>query len=117
MLVTLDLPTELENQLQKQADSAQIPLSEFVEKLLVQFLNRELTIEEIEKKYVDEWVAIKETAWDEQGDPIKGLVIAHTPDRDSLSHKIRQFRQQNPKAIIYTFYTGEPIPEGVMFVL
>ncbi|MDM8518755.1 hypothetical protein QUF64_01810 [Anaerolineales bacterium HSG6] len=117
MLVTLELPTELEHELKTQAESEQVSVSKLVEKLLFQILHPELTIDKIEKNYTDEWVAIEETAWDEQGDPIKGLVVAHAPDRNGLSREVRQFRQQNPKAIIYTFYTGELIPEGVMFVL
>jgi len=117
MLVTFELPIELEHELKTQAESEQISVSELVEKLLFRILNPELTIEEIEENYADEWVAIEETAWDEQEDPIKGIVVAHATDRNGLSREIRQFRQQNPKAIIYTFYTGELIPEGVMFVL
>jgi len=39
MLLTLDLPTELEQKLQTQAASQQLPLSGFIEKILTKTLN------------------------------------------------------------------------------
>ena len=42
---------------------------------------QELTLEEIEGRYVGEWVLVEETAWDEQGNPKKGVVFAHGLDR------------------------------------
>ncbi len=74
----------------------------------------QLMIEEIEKRYADEWVIIEETDWDERGEPAKDIVIAHSVDRDALTQPTHQFRQRKPEAITYTFYTGEPIPEGVI---
>lgn len=121
MLVTLDLPTELERQLQTQADREQLSLNELVEKILTQTLPlesaAELTLEAIEEMHPDTWVAVEETAWDDQDEPISGIVVAHSSNRDDLSDAIHRFRQKKPQAILYVFYTGQLIPEGVMVMV
>jgi len=35
---------------------------------------QQLTLEEIERRYVGELVLVEGTVWDEQGDPTKGVV-------------------------------------------
>jgi len=117
MLVTLDLPLELEQQLQAQADLQQISLNELVEKLFTQFFNTELTLEEIEARYANEWVAIQETAWNERGEPTKGIVIAHDVDGDMMIEPVRQLHQENPEAKSYVWFVGDAVPEGMVFML
>jgi hypothetical protein len=77
----------------------------------------ELTISEIENQYLNEWVLVWETAWDEQEMPIQGIVIAHSPDREDLTTPTKKFRKEKPSTRTYTFFAGEKMTEGVVFVL
>jgi hypothetical protein len=51
MLVTFELPAELNYKLQTQADLQKIPLSKLIEKLLHQLFDYELSIEDRKKQY------------------------------------------------------------------
>ncbi|MDM8531018.1 hypothetical protein QUF63_07585 [Anaerolineales bacterium HSG25] len=120
MLVTLELPIELERELKTQAESEQVSVSKLVEKLLFQILHPEypeLTIEEVKEQYPDEWVAIEITEFDQQNKPQKGIVIAHSVHRDDIVEPTRELYQQKPDVKTYTFFAGPPIPEGVVFIL
>ena len=75
------------------------------------------TIEEIERWYPDEWVLVEETAWDETEMPVRGRVLAHTPNRDELTQAIRQLSQRRPGIPLFSFYTGEKISGDVVPVL
>lgn len=121
MLVTLDLPTELEQQLQSQADREQLSLNELVEKILTQTLpletTAELTIEAIEERYVDAWVVVEITEFDDVDEPTKGRVMAHHPQREELTQAIQETRRTRPEIQLYTFYTGDPIPEEAVVIV
>lgn len=117
MQLTLELPPELENKLQVQATAQQTTVSDLVTQILSQPLTFELTVEEIEMKYRNEWVDLYETAWDEQGFPTSGIVIAHGANQEELIEPSRQFRLQNPQAKIYSFYAGPLIDEEVAVLL
>jgi len=79
--------------------------------------NQELTLEEIEGHYVGEWVLVEETAWDEQGNPIKGLVIAHSFDREAIVEPTSRLHLQKPGVKTFVFYAGPKVPEGLVVVL
>ena len=70
-----------------------------------------MKVEEIKKKYKDEWVLIRVTKVDEFGAPIEGEVIAHSKSRDEIYEKQRKIR--GDLAIIYT---GEIPKEGYVVV-
>jgi hypothetical protein len=75
------------------------------------------TLEAIEHTYHDQWVLVKETEWDKQGNPIKGIVIAHGTERDALVQPRIQLHEQEPNVKTYAFYAGDIVPEGVVVIL
>jgi len=77
---------------------------------------KELTLSEIERCFPDQWVLAEETAWDEQGNPIRGFVRAHSSSRDDLQQPLRELhRRSDVKTFI--FYSGEKIPQDLTVVL
>ena len=66
-----------------------------------------MKIDEIKKKYKDEWVLIRVLKVDEFGAPVEGEVVAHSKSRDEIYEKQR--RMKGDLAIIYT---GEIPKEG-----
>lgn len=77
----------------------------------------ELTLEEIEARYAGKWVLIEETAWDERGNPTKGIVIAHGFERQALVDPIRRLHLQKPRVRTFVFYAGPKVPEDLIVVL
>lgn len=77
----------------------------------------ELTVKEIENRYADQWILMKETSWDEQGNPVRGVVVAHSPDREALTDPVIQLRRENPGVKTYLFFTGDVMPENVVVML
>ena len=75
------------------------------------------TIQEIERLFPEEWVLVEETAWDEMNMPVRGQVLAHSPERDALTRQVRQIVRQRPGVKLFSFYTGEKIAEDVAPVL
>ena len=75
------------------------------------------TLEAIEKTYHDQWVLLKETDWDKQGNPIKGIVIAHGIERDDLVQPRIKIHEQEPNVKTYAFYVGDIVPEGIALIL
>jgi len=78
---------------------------------------RDLMLEEIEGRYVGEWVLIEETAWDEQGNPTKGVVVHHGPDREKLVKPASRLHIQKPGVKTFVFYDGPKVPEDLVVVL
>jgi hypothetical protein len=79
--------------------------------------DEEMTFEEINSYYTNQWVLVTETAWDTDGEPIKGVVEAHSRIREELVTPNRELHRQNPHTKTYTFYTGEQVPENLVVVL
>jgi hypothetical protein len=75
------------------------------------------TLEAIEHTYHDQWVLVKETEWDKQGNPIKGILIAHGTERDALVQPCIQLYEQEPDVKTYAFYAGDVVPEGMAVIL
>ena len=57
------------------------------------------------------------TAWDEQGNPIKGVVISHSPDREMIVEPNRRIHMQQSEVKTFVFYDGPKVPEGQVVVL
>ena len=72
------------------------------------------TLETIEHIYHEQWVLVKETEWDKRGNPIKGIVIVHSVERDTLVQPCIQLHDQEPDVKIYVFYAGNVVPEGTV---
>ena len=77
----------------------------------------ELTLEEIEGRYNGEWVLVEETAWDKQGNPIRGVVVAHDRERSALVESTHNLHIQKPEVKTFVFYAGPKVPEGLVVVL
>lgn len=75
------------------------------------------TLSEIENCYADQWVLVQLTDFDKHGNPIKGIVMAHSPERESLIQPRKQLHRQNSGVKTYTFYTGIKVPENVIVIL
>lgn len=78
---------------------------------------KDLTLVEIEERYAGEWVLVEETGWDEQGNPMKGVVVAHGTHRESLVEPTRSVHMGRPDVRTFTFYAGSKVPEGLVVVL
>lgn len=79
-------------------------------------MDKELTLTEIEERYPDQWVLVEETAWDEWGNPVRGIVRAHSPRREDLSAPLQELRKRSGIKT-FIFYTGEKIPKDLTVVL
>jgi hypothetical protein len=52
---------------------------------------QEYTLAEIERRYPQQWVLVEETVWDNDGNPLRGIVRAHGMDRwFPLKQRIRK---------------------------
>ncbi len=77
----------------------------------------ELTLEEFEARYSEEWVLIQETDWDDQGNPTKGLMVAHHVNRENLVQAARSLHMKKHGIKTFTFFAGPKIKEGLVVVL
>lgn len=75
------------------------------------------TLEAIEHTYHDQWVLVKETEWDNRGNPLKGILIAHGTERDALVEPRIQLHDQEPNVKTYAFFAGDIVPEGTVVLL
>ena len=66
-----------------------------------------MNIEEIKKKFKDEWVIAEVLKEDELNRPVNVVLIAHSKNRDDIYNALENV--ENKKRVT-TFYTGE-IPE------
>lgn len=78
----------------------------------------ELTIEEIEKRWPDQWVLIAVTRLEDH-QVTAGRVVGYGSDQevDDLVHRELALYEQQPEVETYLFWTGEPIPEDMVVVL
>ena len=65
------------------------------------------TIEEIEKKYKDEWVIIEVLEENEFEEPTKGSLIAHSKSRDEIYDLLK-----DKTGDISVFFTGDIPKKG-----
>lgn len=64
------------------------------------------TIDEIKKKFKDEWVLVEVVERDQMNRPTKGRVLAHSRNRDDTYEAMSRTKVKH----LYHFYTGE-IPQ------
>jgi len=67
-----------------------------------------MRIEELKKKYKDEWVLVEILKEDELGNPIEVKVLAHSKARDDTYKALKDAKDK----YTYHFYTGEIPKEG-----
>lgn len=66
------------------------------------------TIEEIKKKFKNEWVLVEVLEEDELGRTIQGRVLAHSKNRDETYAALKNAKGK----YVLHFYTGEIPKEG-----
>ena len=66
-----------------------------------------MLIEQIKKKYKDEWLLIRVEKTNELNQPIEGTLIAHSKSRDEIYEKMKKVQGHT-----YTVYAGEIPTEG-----
>lgn len=74
----------------------------------------ELSIEEIEAMFTEEWILVDVTELD-GGEPLRGIVIDHGPEDKRLWDRVNRDRDrfQCP----YIFFNGPIAPEGTIVIL
>lgn len=77
---------------------------------------KELTLAKVEQRYPHQWVLVEETAWDKRGNPVRGVVRAHSTNRGDLSAPLQEIHKQ-AHVKTFIFYTGDMVPENVTVVL
>jgi hypothetical protein len=73
-----------------------------------------LTIEEINRRFPNEWVLIGDPDTNESLEVLSGTVLCHGKDRDEVYQAAIDL--PSPKRIA-THYTGELFEEGVEYIL
>jgi hypothetical protein len=68
----------------------------------------------IERLYPDQWVVVEVTRVSRNHQAIAGRVLAHAAGEAEITREAVKAREQHPGAHLFTFYTGAPIPEGVI---
>ncbi len=74
-------------------------------------------IEEIRKRFKDEWLLIKVTKHDKNGLPVEGILLFHSPDKKALHETIINLRQQGERGELMSWFEGPLVPEGGEVVL
>ena len=60
---------------------------------------------------------VEETHWNKKGQPLAGRVIAHSQEKETVVEAGVQYRERHPDVLLFLFYAGEKIPEGVVVLL
>jgi hypothetical protein len=74
----------------------------------------ELSLEEIEAQYPEEWILVDVTELD-GGEPLRGIVIDHGSDDRLLSDRME--REWENMKCPYLFFNGPIAPEGTIVIL
>ena len=60
---------------------------------------------------------VEETHWNKREQPLAGRVIAHSQDKETVVEAGVQYGKQHPDGLLFLFYAGEKIAEGVIVLL
>lgn len=71
-----------------------------------------MTVEEIQREFVSEWILLAHPEVDAQGAVIRGRVVIHSKDRDEVYRTAVKLRLPHTASL----YTGR-IPDGTAVVL
>ena len=74
-------------------------------------------ISTIRRLYPDQWVVVEVTRVSRANRALAGRVLAHARGEHEITREAINARKQHPESELWTFYTGEPIPEGVIVIL
>lgn len=73
-------------------------------------------ISTIERQFPDQWVVVEVTRVSRVNRALSGRVLAHAPDEDTITGETIRLREEKPDALLFTFYTGDLIPEGMTVI-
>ncbi len=76
-----------------------------------------LTMEEVERRFPDEWVLVEIVRDHRYHEKVQGRLIAHSPEREGIQEPFFRFKAARPDARTYQFFTGDVVPPGVTAVL
>jgi hypothetical protein len=62
-------------------------------------------------------VLVEVTRLNRMNQAISGRVLARAKDEDEITRLTVQAREARPTADLWTFYTGDRIPEGMIVIL
>jgi hypothetical protein len=74
-------------------------------------------ISTIKRLYPDQWVVVEITRLSRANRALSGRVLAHAPDEHEITREAIKAAHEHPEAHLWTFYTGEPIPKGMIVIL
>jgi hypothetical protein len=74
-------------------------------------------ISTIKRLYPDEWVVVEVTRVSRANRALAGRVLAHAREEHEITRKAIKAADEHPEAELWTFYTGDPIPEGMIVIL
>ncbi len=75
--------------------------------------NELVSIPDTEPQFPNEWLAFEVVEQDEKGLPLRGRLLAHSPDRDVVDAALLKARPRGS----YVVWTGERPPKGRAYVL
>lgn len=79
-------------------------------------MQRSHRISTIERMYPDQWVTIEVTRESPSRGPLSGRVLAYAKDEDEITRAAVKARKEHPDTVLFTFYTGPLIPEGMIVI-
>jgi hypothetical protein len=67
------------------------------------------SIDDIKKRYPDEWILIGDPEEDENGSDVSGIVLYHSPDKRELAYRDKPLlKQYNRKSLFFNRVTPRP---------
>jgi hypothetical protein len=75
-------------------------------------MSQAIPIAKIRETFPNEWVTAQITEVDAAEVPLAGVVLTHSPDKIAVFQAVTTHLAKHPEAELYTFFTGELIPEG-----
>ena len=76
-----------------------------------------MKIAAMREAFQDEWVAAEVTKVDKFDVPLAGIPITHSPDKSQVYKTAKAYLVEHPGARLFTFFAGDPIPEGIGVML
>ncbi|KAA0221882.1 hypothetical protein EDS67_27830 [candidate division KSB1 bacterium] len=73
----------------------------------------DLKISEIEEQCNGQWVVVEITKRDRYRNPLRGRLLFNGSDQRKIYQNGRLYREAHPGAELYSFYAGDPIPQGI----
>lgn len=72
-----------------------------------------MSIRTMQKMFPDEWIIAQVIEVDAEDVPVVGTVLMHSRDEDAIFEGLKAYLDAHPTERLYTFFTGDIIPEGL----